>query len=131
VIALDTNVLVRFLVRDDEKQARRARRLIEEAIGAETEVFLSDVVLCETVWVLEASYKLKRPAIEKTLRSLLAARYLRFTSSDRVARAVAAYAAGRGDFADYMIREHAVAAGCETVYTFDKALRPDLGFLPV
>ncbi|MHC4392451.1 MAG: PIN domain-containing protein [Planctomycetota bacterium] len=129
MIGLDTNVLVRFLVKDDERQARRAKRLIKEAIETEIDVFLSDVVLCETVWVLEVSYRFKRPAIEEVLRSLLAARHLRFTSSDRIARAVAAYAAGRGDFADYVIREHATTAGCASVYTFDKALKTDDGFL--
>ncbi|MFC1706486.1 PIN domain-containing protein [Planctomycetota bacterium] len=129
MIALDTNVLVRFLVEDDEKQARRAKELIQTAIEHETGLFLSDIVLCETVWVLEVSYGFNREQIEQVLRSILAARYVRFTSSDRVARAIKAYATGRGDFADYMIREHARTAGCEAVYTFDKALKRDGGFL--
>ena len=57
MIALDTNVLVRFLVADDEEQNQRATELIEAAIQKEDALYISDIVLVETVWVLSRSYQ--------------------------------------------------------------------------
>jgi len=128
VIALDTNVLVRYVVEDDARQAARAASLIEGAIAAGESLFVSDVVLCEFVWVLGASYGVPRATIGATLRELLRAKHLAFSATDRLARAVAAFGAGRGDFADYVIREQALAAGCDRVATFDRALLREAGF---
>lgn len=128
MIALDTNVLVRFLVEDDEDQTRRATRLIKGALDRDEELFISDIVMCETVWVLSTSYRFTRSEIVQTLSGLLRAKGVIFSSSDRLARAFQAYAANKGDFADYLIREHARAAGADTVATFDRALLKDPGF---
>ena len=128
MIALDTNVLVRFLVEDDEAQSRRASRLIENARKRDETLFISDVVMCETVWVLSTSYRFSRSEIAGVLGDLLRGRGVVFSSSDSLARALQAYVAGKGDFADYLIREHASAAGAETVATFDRALLKQAGF---
>jgi len=128
MIALDTNVLVRFLVEDDEKQTRVASQLIRDAIEREEQLYISDIVMCETVWVLSSSYRFSRAEIVEALAGLLRARAVVFTSTDRLARALEAYATGRGDFADYLIREHAVAAGADTVATFDRSLLKERGF---
>jgi len=128
MIALDTNVLVRFLVEDDEKQSRQATRLIEDALSREEPIFISDIVMCETVWVLSTSYRFSRSEIAGVLSDLLRGRGVVFSSSDSLARALQAYVAGKGDFADYLIREHANAAGADTVATFDRALLSQDGF---
>jgi len=62
------------------------------------------------------------------LSSLLRAKGVVFTSSDQLARALHAFSSSKGDFADYLIREHARAAGAETVVSFDKPLLRDKGF---
>jgi len=80
------------------------------------------------VWVLETSYRVGRDEIAGNLAKLLRSRQLAFRDADLLARAVDAYQAGRGDFADYVIREDARSAGAETVATFDKALLKDTGF---
>jgi predicted nucleic-acid-binding protein len=67
-------------------------------------------------------------ARHKRRRSLVNARNLMFASSDHLARALAAFASGRGDFADHLIREHARAAGCSAVATFDIVLLKEQGF---
>jgi predicted nucleic-acid-binding protein len=121
VVALDTNVLVRFLVADDAVQAERAKALLE-GLGDDERAYVSDIVLCEVAWVLGTSYGFERLQIARALKLLAAARQLRFASVDAVLRALAAYEAGRGDFADYLIREHARAAGCHAVKTFDRKL---------
>jgi predicted nucleic-acid-binding protein len=128
MIALDTNVLVRYLVEDDETQSRRATKLIEAALTREEEIFISDVVMCETVWVLSSAYRFSRDEIADTLAALLRARSVVFTSADRLARSLDAYRKGKGDFADYLIRELAHTAGADTVATFDRLLLKEPGF---
>jgi predicted nucleic-acid-binding protein len=128
MIALDTNVLVRFLVEDDRKQAARARALISRSAAAGIQLFVSDIVFCEIVWVLDSAYGFGREEIAAVLAQLLQTRQLTFQSSDRIAEALGAYGVGHGDFADYVIREEAMEAGCEVVVTFDKALLHEAGF---
>jgi predicted nucleic-acid-binding protein len=129
VIALDTNVLVRFLVEDDEAQSRAAAGVIARAGRNDEQLFVSDVVLCEVVWVLSASYEVPKPKIVAILSELLHARQLTFRASENLVRALEAFAAGKGDFADYVIREDARAAGCDSVVTFDKVLLKEGGFV--
>ena len=128
MIALDTNVLIRFLVEDDEAQSRRAIELIEGAVARDEQLFISDIVMCETVWVLSSAYRFSRAEIVDALSQLLRARSVVFSSADNLARALDAYRKGRGDFADFLIREHARSAGAETVATFDGALLKESGF---
>lgn len=128
MIAVDTNVLVRFLVGDDARQSAAAAALVERAVRSGEALYVSGIVLCETVWVLTVSYRVPRLDVVKTLQSLLRARHLMFDSPDRVARAIDGFAAGRGDFADYLMREDAVAAGCSGVATFDRELLREEGF---
>ena len=74
MIALDTNVLVRYLVEDDAKQSAAAAALIDRVIADDETLFVSDVVVCETVWVLSVSYRVGRKEIAGVLRNLLRAR---------------------------------------------------------
>jgi len=122
MMALDTNVLVRFIVEDDKAQSARASRLIDGAIARNEALFVSDAVLCEFVWVLSISYHVPRAELVATLGQLVQTKELSFASTERVRRATSAYAIGKGDFADYLIREHARDVGCTSVATFDRAL---------
>jgi predicted nucleic-acid-binding protein len=126
---LDTNVLIRFLVEDDEEQSRRAAALIEAAVTADERLYVSDVVLCEVVWVLQGAYGFRRAEVAAVLSELTRARHLRFASTDRIVRCVRAFEGGRGDFADYIILEHALEAGCGQVATFDRVLLKHDGFV--
>ena len=128
--ALDTNVLVRYIVRDDAEQHAAAAAQIEGAVERSEALFISDPVLCELVWVLRRTYGQDRAAVVHVLRSLVGAHHLTLPARDGVMRAVDAFARGRGDFANYLIRERAVSAGCDAVITFDRALHQEPGFLP-
>jgi predicted nucleic-acid-binding protein len=66
-----------------------------------------------------------------TLTELVRARHIELEGADRVHRAISAFAAGGGDFADYLIREQARAAGCDDVATFDAAVVREAGFIKV
>jgi predicted nucleic-acid-binding protein len=131
VIALDTNVLVRFLVEDDPKQSAAAASLISRVIAGGETFFVSDIVVCEMVWVMSVSYDIGRKEIAGALRNLLRARHVTFRAVDQLIRALEAYEAGKGDFADYLIREHARAANCDQVATFDRVLLRESGFIAV
>jgi predicted nucleic-acid-binding protein len=128
VIALDTNVLVRFLIEDDARQSAAAAALVDRAVQSEEALYISAIVLCETVRVLTSSYRVPRLDIVKTLQDLLRAKHLTFENREQLARAVDAFATGRGDLADYLIREEALAAGCSSVATFDRDLVREEGF---
>ncbi|MCD2449351.1 PIN domain-containing protein [Methylicorpusculum oleiharenae] len=56
MIGLDTNVIVRYLVQDDEQQSKLATDLIEEQCSTETRLFINEITLCEIVWVLKRAY---------------------------------------------------------------------------
>jgi predicted nucleic-acid-binding protein len=126
--ALDTNVLVRFLVQDDEVQASRARALIRRAASREEHLLVVDVVVCELVWVLESGYSFAKTEIATTIHALLRSRQLRFQHPDEMTRALSSYEGGRGDFSDYVIREVSRTDGATLVATFDKRLWAEVGF---
>jgi predicted nucleic-acid-binding protein len=129
MIALDTNVLVRFLVDDDKAQSARAARFVARAIATDEPLFVSDVVMCETVWVLVVAYQVPRGEIGETFGRLLMAAHLRYDDADRLSRALDAFLTGKGDFADYLIREEARGAGCDQVATFDRVLLKERAFV--
>jgi predicted nucleic-acid-binding protein len=128
VIAVDTNILVRMLLEDDAVQTAAARRLLEGAEERGEECVVSEIVLCELVWVLARSYRLQRQAIAGALEVLLSRRPFVFSRRDLVTSAVHRYATGSADFADYLVAEDAFALGSHTVFTFDKVLLKEPGF---
>ncbi len=128
MISLDTNVLVRFLVLDDPAQTPKAVELIERAVQAQQRVFVSDIVLCETVWVLRSAYRATKRDIVATFRRLLADETFAVRNPIALERAIERYARARGDFADYLIGEAGAAAGAQTTYTFERALRDEPDF---
>lgn len=120
MIALDTNVLVRYLVADDPRQAQAARRLIESGCTVEAPGFLALVVLCELVWVLSQGYRYSRTQVGSVVRRLLAAQDLAVEQSDLAWQALRLYEDGPADFADYLIGLRARAEDAVATYTFDR-----------
>ena len=93
--ALDTNVLVRFLVEDDPKQSARAAALAKRSVRDRESLFLAQIVICETVWVLETAYDFDRGRIAQVLGELLRARYMIVEEAEQVRAALDRYAAGK------------------------------------
>jgi predicted nucleic-acid-binding protein len=123
VIALDTNLLVRFLVQDDPEQARLATDLVEQ-LTDDASGFVSREVLIELVWVLERAYRLGRAEIAAALDGLLAATELQIEGVDQVGPALELYRNEGFGFADLMIAAAARRAGASELVTFDhKAAR--------
>jgi predicted nucleic-acid-binding protein len=114
-IALDTNVLVRYLTWDDDVQSPLSAEAIE---SAET-IFVSAIVLCETVWVLERAYKLKHKDIAKTLRKFVESETI---DVDRpLAEAGLLNLERGGDFADGVVLFEAERAKVDQLVTFDQS----------
>lgn len=128
MIALDTNVLVRLLLHDHEAQARTAERLFIRARRERTALFIADIVLCELVWVLKSRVGLPRAEIAALLDRLLRTELVVLSDAAVAENALTAYRVGKGDFADYLIREQSLSADAEEVVTFDKALKSEAGF---
>lgn len=128
MIALDTNVLVRFLVRDDEDQAMRARTLLETFRGAGDACLITNPVLCELEWVLESVYHASRSDVVAALRMLQTTPPFVLEDAELLDRALLMYSKGKGDLSDYILGEIAIARGARTTYTFDRDLRSAHGF---
>jgi len=129
LIALDTNVLLRLLIDDDPEQFSRANRFILKLAADSEEGVITDNALAEIVWVLQSRYKATKPEIIDALQVISNLIGVRVASRSRFYGALSAYSAGKGDFADYLLREQAREAGCRAVATFDKALLKDAGFI--
>jgi predicted nucleic-acid-binding protein len=126
--ALDTNVLVRYLVADDARQLAAADRIIDECRRDGEAIFLAAPVLCELVWVLERCYQQSKAEVLAILDSVLGSPYFRMEHGDLVRQSVNAYREGKGNFPDYLIGEISRHAGCRDVVTFDRDLRGAPGF---
>ena len=128
MIALDTNVLVRYVVRDDPEQTRVATKLIETVLERGESVLITRVVLCELVWVLSRRYRLPKKKIVQVLDWLRRSSQSVLEGRDGIKAAVDSFESGSGDFADYLIAEAASEQGCVAIATFDRVLWEDPRF---
>jgi predicted nucleic-acid-binding protein len=120
VIGLDTNVLVRYITQDDDKQAELANSLIESLDDA-SPGFVTLVTVVELSWVLESAYNFTRQQFAEMMQALITVDTIKLDRAAVVASAVRVYAASRADFSDCLIERLSASAGCERTMTFDKA----------
>ena len=115
--AVDTNVLVRLLARDDAKQADAAEAFV--ARGA----WVSHPVLAESIWVLDSVYRLEPGQLADAVELLLNHRDLTLQDADVVARALASFRKRPGlGFSDCLVLEIARQAGHLPLGTLDREL---------
>ena len=126
--AIDTNVLVRFLVNDDPAQAQIVRGMFSSADKQRASLFVPLLVLLETIWVLESAYKIQRPELIDVLGDLLLLPVLQFEHRGAVQRMLSRATANTIDLPDLLIEQSARLAGCEAVLTFDKKAAKSDGF---
>ena len=118
---IDTNVLVRYLVKDDPEQAQAARVLLE-GLTPDSPGFICRGVVVELVWVLGRAYQFSRAQIAFVLDQLGSTGGLVLEAGDDVAHAATRYGTGGVDFSDLMILAAAERARAGPLYTFDRAL---------
>jgi len=115
--AVDTNVVVRLITRDDHRQAAFADRFVEN--GA----WISVLALAEATWVIDSVYDLNRGEIATAVEMLLNHKDLVLQDSDIVAAALELFRSRPAvDFSDCLILELARKAGHLPLGTFDRAL---------
>ncbi|MEN6626107.1 MAG: type II toxin-antitoxin system VapC family toxin [Candidatus Sumerlaeia bacterium] len=125
--ALDTNVLVRFLMNDDEKMGRAARRLLAEAHERGESLLVVTPVVLELIWVLKSTYALSREDILDALGALAMMPVLQFESADLVHDLIHHGRSTRLDLPDLLIALCAKQKNAESTWTFDsRAVRSGL-----
>lgn len=128
MIAFDTNILIRLLVRDDPGQTALAEQLLQAAADAGEPCFISDPVLCEVEWVLESCYEATRGDILAAMQELFAGDLFVFEDREVLRRVITRYQEGKADFSDCLIGAKAGARGARTTYTFERVLAKEEGF---
>lgn len=126
MIALDTSVVLRHLLKDDPVQSRLATELVG-SLTAERPGFLSREVIVELFWVLEKTIRLPRAHIVETFKAMLGLEIWRIETPERFISALVQYENGGAGFADQMIRLAGLAEGCVHLATFDARLASEKG----
>ncbi len=127
--ALNTNILVRFLVQDDQKQCARVNRLFESTEQDKAMLFVPLLVALELIWVLQSVYAVEREAILDAFDALLQLPVLKFEKQPVMREFVTRAAHSNGGLADLLIGESCRASGCESVLTFDKVASKSSPFI--
>lgn len=115
---VDTNVLVRHLTGDPPAMAARATAWL----ASEAEIYLTDLVVAETAYVLESFYKAPRAQVATALRSLVALWSVVTVDPPLLLRTVEVYELDRLDFAEAYLVACAESTGIGRVASFDRAI---------
>jgi len=119
---LDTNVIVRYVTRDNLEQFGRADAVFAAAASSGDTLFINAIVLCELVWVLRSAYGESRERIVPVIEALLETPEVVVEDADLARRALVDWQGGKGDFTDGFIARRNQRSGCQTTLSFDKAL---------
>jgi predicted nucleic-acid-binding protein len=128
MIGLDTNVLVRYIMQDDAKQAPLSTRLVE-SLSADTPGFVPLAAVVELAWVLSSAYDLKREQLVQAFEGLLRTKELVIERAEVVWKALRAFQSANADFADCLIAHSAASAGCQKTMTFHRGAAKSAGMM--
>lgn len=123
MIGLDTNVLVRYLTRDDPAQYANAAAVIDRAVDRKEQLLVNTAVLCELVWVLGAAYDYSREEIADALEQLFATAQFEIERVDEARQALRDFRTTKADFSDALIGRINRSLGAGYTVTFDRALK--------
>jgi len=121
MLGIDTNVLVGYLIRDDERQFEKVRKLIKREIVAGRQVLVSQLAFLETEWVLRSRYGLSKTEIVSAISGLLGAADVKIEDEATVEEAIYIWKENSADFADCFIGAKNRRLGCSATATFEKA----------
>lgn len=115
---VDTNIIVRHLTGDPAEMATRATAYL----AAEPELFLADLIVAETIYVLESFYKTPRDEIATAMRSLVALRSVITVDPALLLRSLEIYEIDRIDFAEAYLVACAESSGVNRIASFDRSI---------
>lgn len=118
--AVDTNVLIRYLIQDEDSQFAVVIGLLDDCAREGRTLFVPITVTLELEWVLRSNFQVGKADLISTLSQLLSATELSFQSEPAVEQALARYRDSSADFADCIHGALAALAGEEPLWTFDK-----------
>ncbi len=117
---IDTSVILRILVKDDEIKRKASERLIKNAKREGVILYLLPVAVLETVWVLEKVYKLQRKAIKELIEAILNTSEFRCEMGNVFRKAIKTYEEKNIKFADAVMGYWGLEKGFSVVYTYDE-----------
>ncbi len=117
MIAIDTNILARYIAEPDGAEGAFASQLLEDRLSQDDPGFVSAVVVAELLWVLGVRYSVSHDQQRTIVEKLLEMPQLVVEHSDAIEKALASSHRG---LADCIIHEIGQAAGCRHTATFDK-----------
>jgi len=120
MIAIDTNILIRFLVRDDTKQTEKVYKLFKNAEKQHEELYIPILVMLEVIWVLESVYEINRTDLLNALSKLILMPILCFENLSAIQSFILDAKDSSFDLSDLLIGYSAKLKSCEKIITFDK-----------
>jgi predicted nucleic-acid-binding protein len=123
MIGLDTNVLVRYLTRDDPTQFAKAAAFIDAAADRGEQFVINTAVLCELTWVLRTAYGYSREEIAGALEQILATAQFEVERLDDARQALGDFRSTKADFSDALIGRTNRSLGAPHTITFDRSLK--------
>jgi predicted nucleic-acid-binding protein len=120
MIGIDTNVLIRYIVQDEPEQSKIAAGFIENQCTSPSPGYISQIVLCEIVWVLKRAYKYDKEIIVDVINQILLTKEFKVENSQNAWLALKEFKTGKADFADHLLGISNNKAGCNYTITLDK-----------
>lgn len=117
---VDTNLFIRYLTNDDPDLADRVGQLLDDAAAGIVQLVTTELVIAETVWVLESSYRLKSVQIAPLVRGILATAGLEVINGDLIGKALVMYEFHNIDFVDSYIAALMEKQGIQDIYSYDR-----------
>ena len=118
-IVADANVILRYLLADNDNFFEKSKNLFDKALNGEVEIFIKEIVIAEVVYVLERVYKVQREKISETLENLISIKGIKAENRDYLLKAFKIYKSKKLDFVDCVLCSMAEDYKIET---FDKEL---------
>lgn len=119
MLSLDTNILVRFLLNDDQVQAKKVYDFLKEIELKKDQVFISTLVILELLWVLESAYKINRKEIINSLDQLTLMPIIKFENLKAIQAFIHDALNSNFDLSDLLIAHCSAQHNCSHVLTFD------------
>lgn len=119
-VFVDTNVFLRFFVKDDPEMFEKSHVLFARTESGEITLVTSEIILAEVVWVLESYYAFRREEILVVIEAILGTRHLRVINRAMIQEAARLFSEGSMDFVDACALASAGQAGCSSIATFDR-----------
>jgi len=117
---VDTNIFLRLLTNDDPRKADACEELFRKAINDKIDLFTTELVIAEIIWVLESYYGIAKNQVRNNIEKILSTRNLYCPNKEVILHALAAYAEQNVDYVDAYNAFLIKMAGISELYSYDK-----------